>query len=214
MESGNSPSQGAGQTRKGRAPVPPSPPPTEATSLERLFSMALALADKPYQLISPSHRQTASALANGTLVPLAACPAGQGRCAGRRSGETQSSAARGQSSTGRSHTGPQMDPPHGCPQPSSPTRRPRGPPPRSCVCPQGRAATCADSWKHPLPISGSTVTPISQRHTSNSSTPPSLPSALAGRSLKQPHTTHKLAGTHRTETIHQVSRTHKRKRTD
>lgn len=41
--------------------------PSEATSLERLFSMALVLADKPYQLISPSHRQTESALANGTL---------------------------------------------------------------------------------------------------------------------------------------------------
>lgn len=40
--------------------------PSKATSLERLFSMALASADKPYQLIAPSHRQTESALANGT----------------------------------------------------------------------------------------------------------------------------------------------------
>lgn len=28
--------------------------------------MALVLVDKPYQLISPSHRQTETALANGT----------------------------------------------------------------------------------------------------------------------------------------------------
>lgn len=41
--------------------------PREATSLQQLFSMALVSADKPYQLISPSHRQTESALANGTL---------------------------------------------------------------------------------------------------------------------------------------------------
>lgn len=40
---------------------------SEATSLEQLFSMALVLGDKPYQLISPSHRQTESALANDTL---------------------------------------------------------------------------------------------------------------------------------------------------
>lgn len=39
----------------------------EAASLEQLFSMALVLGDKPYQLISPSHRQTESALANDTL---------------------------------------------------------------------------------------------------------------------------------------------------
>lgn len=40
--------------------------PSEATSLERLFSMALVIADKAYQLISPSHRQTESARVNGT----------------------------------------------------------------------------------------------------------------------------------------------------
>lgn len=41
--------------------------PSEATSLQQLFSMALATADKPYQLIFPSHRQTESARTNGTL---------------------------------------------------------------------------------------------------------------------------------------------------
>lgn len=48
----------------GCTPVPPVPPPREATSLEQLFSMALALADKPYQLISPSpDRQVPSQMA-------------------------------------------------------------------------------------------------------------------------------------------------------
>ena len=124
VKMGSSPSQGAGQTRKGPVDTAPAGfvgvhscaphpiPPKEATSLEQLFSMALALADKPYQLISPSHRQTASALANGTLVPLAACPAGQGRCAGRQSGKTHTVSPRDtllrspqtQSNTGKSRT--------------------------------------------------------------------------------------------------------------
>ena len=204
METGNSPSQGAGQTRKGPvdtapagfvgvrpcAPVPP--PPMEATSLERLFSMALALADKPYQLISPSRRQTASALANGTLVPLAACPAGQGSCAGRRSGKTQSSTARGRSSTGQSHTRLPDGPTARMPTaqfPDTGTQRPTAP----LLCPQGHAATCTDSWKHPLPIASSTVTPISQMHTSNSSAPPSLPPECTGGS-------HSETATHNTQT--------------
>lgn len=39
----------------------------EAASLEQLFPTTLVLGDKPYPLISPSHRQTESALANDTL---------------------------------------------------------------------------------------------------------------------------------------------------
>lgn len=188
VETGSSPSQGAGQTRKGpvdtapagfvgvRSCAPAPAPPKEATSLERLFSMALALADKPYQLISPSHRQTASALANGTLVPLAACPAGQGRCAGRRSGKTHSSTARGQSSPGRSHTRRPDGSTTRMPTAQftdTGTQRPTAP--LLCVSPGTHSNVHTDSRKHPCPITRSTVTPISQMHRGTHPTPALLP---------------------------------------
>lgn len=51
--------------------------PSGATSLERLFSLALATTDKPYQSISPSHRQTESALTNGTPAHWPPAPRGK-----------------------------------------------------------------------------------------------------------------------------------------
>jgi hypothetical protein len=51
--------------------------PRETTSLGRLFSMELATADKPYQLISHSHRQTESAPSKWPPgAPPVPCPAG------------------------------------------------------------------------------------------------------------------------------------------
>lgn len=167
--------------------------------------MALALADKPYQLISPSHRQTASALANGTLVPLAACPAGQGRCAGRRSGrhtqccpETHSSTACGhRSALGGVTHGSQIDPRTRMPTAQftdTGTQRPTAP--LLCVSTGTGSSVYTDSWKHPLPITSSSVTLISQMHkghTSNSSAAPALPPSRVQRVASE-------TATHNTQT--------------
>lgn len=49
--------------------------PGEATSLEQLFSMVLASADKPYQLISPPTDRQKVPRKWHPGAPLAACPA-------------------------------------------------------------------------------------------------------------------------------------------
>lgn len=50
---------------------------SEASSLEQLLSMALVLADKPYQLISPSHRHRKYSGKWHPGAPLAACRLGK-----------------------------------------------------------------------------------------------------------------------------------------
>lgn len=164
--------------------------------------MALALADKPYQLISPSHRQTASALANGTLVPLAACPAGQGSAQAGSLGRDAHSVSQG-------HTPPQPADSHpgksrtqladrpvrleAC----SPAHRHRGPetpllPPRSCMCPQGQAATCSQAPGNAHFLSQGPRSPWSHRYTGAHVQVQSysLPRALVG--------SHSAAATHNT----------------
>lgn len=172
--------------------------------------MALALADKPYQLISPSHRQTASALADGTLVPLAACPAGQGVHTQAVWEETHIVSARDtllrspQTVTlGRVARSWQIDP---CARGPAAQLTDTGSPRRRCCRPapvcvlrdrQQRVARRLEVPTSYRKVHGHPGLTDTQGHTSKSRAAPSR-EHLWGRTLQQPHTIHELAGAHRT----------------